>query len=135
MEIPTIHNCYHYRYFKSQWAMPISYDFEFYDTFNYQIMKIKESGVLQFIMKSYENKYRGIKRTCENPKRQKGSPIDMYTIIILVIFFIGGICSSILFLLIENCWKFVKQKQEGEHVANDCSESANSTSLGLQHSI
>ena len=107
--------------------MPISYDFEFYDTFNYQIMKIKESGVLQFIMKSYENKYGGIKRTCENPKRQKGSPIDMYTIIILVIFFIGGICSSILFLLMENCWKFGKQKKERKDVVNDYSENACNT--------
>jgi hypothetical protein len=91
--------------------MPISTSLEFYDTFNYQIMKIKESGILHYIVKTYETTDGGISRNCENTRRQKGSPIDMYTIISPVILFIGGICASVLLLIIENCWKFGKKKQ------------------------
>ena len=96
--------------------MPISTSFEFYDTFNYQIMKIKESGILHYIVKTYETTDGGISRNCENPRRQKGSPIDMYTIISPVILFIGGICASVLLLIIENCWKFGKKKEEPKAV-------------------
>ena len=71
--------------------MPISTSFEFYDTFNYKIMKMKESGILPFIIKAYETKYGGISRTCESSCRQKGSPIDLYTIITPVLLFMGGI--------------------------------------------
>ena len=62
------------RYFKSQWAMPISKNFEFYDLFNYQIMKIKESGILNFIKQSYEDKYGGIHRKCEFSAPEKTTP-------------------------------------------------------------
>ena len=59
-----------FRYFKSQWAMPISKNFELYDLFNYQIMKIKESGILHFIRQSYGDG--GMTRKCEstNDKRE-----------------------------------------------------------------
>ena len=92
--------------------MPISYKFEFYDTFNYQIMKIKESGLLPFIVKAYENKYGGISRTCENPKREKGSAIDFYTIITPIIIYIGGIIISLFLIILEICWTFWKRKKK-----------------------
>ena len=92
--------------------MPISYEFEFYDTFNYQLMKIKESGLLPFIVKSYENKYGGISRTCENPKREKGSAIDFYTIISPIIIYIGGLLLSFFLIISEIWWAFWKKKKE-----------------------
>ena len=114
--------------------MPISYDFEFYHTFNYQIMKLKESGVLQYIVKTYENKYGGISRNCENLKRQKGSPIDMHTIITPVIFFIGGASISLLFLIIENCWKFGKKAKVQKPADLDYNDSTgNTTDTHISH--
>ena len=107
--------------------MPISTSFEFYDTFNYEIMKIKESGILHYIVKTYETTDGGISRNCENPRRQKGSPIDMYTIISPAILFIGGICASVLLLIIENCWKFGNKKEEPKSVDELYSTSSYST--------
>ena len=53
--------------------MPMSKDFEFYNLFNYQIMKVKESGVFAHIIKNYEDVYGSIKRSCENRRRGKGT--------------------------------------------------------------
>ena len=38
----------------------------------------------------------------ESSSRQKGSPIDLYTIITPVLLFIGGMCASVLTLILEN---------------------------------
>ena len=95
--------------------MPINKDFEFYELFNYQILKIKESGILDYIQKVYQTKYGGIIRQCENSKRQKGSPIDPYTVIAPIIVFLGGLSVCFLILMVENCWSFSKKRKEEEN--------------------
>jgi len=91
--------------------MPISKNFEFLNLFNYQIMKIKESGILNYIEKSYYSKFGGIKRLCESSVRQKGTPIDIYTVISAVMIYISGLSICIFGVILENVWKlFYKRK-------------------------
>ena len=103
--------------------MPISKTFEFYETFNYQIMKIKESGILKYIQHVYEDKYGGIHRTCESSAQEKGSPIDLHTVISAVAIFISGLGASILLLPVEMCWRFYKARLEREEPYSTDTES------------
>ena len=111
---------FYYSYFKSQWAMPINRNFEFYELFNYQILKIKESGNLRFIQHSYEME----SNKCGTSSNQKGSPIDLYTIILAVLVYIGGLGASVLILILENCWKFSRKTKEREHIMEQYSTTA-----------
>ena len=111
---------FYYSYFKSQWAMPINRNFEFYELFNYQILKIKESGNLRFIQHSYEME----SNKCGTSSNQKGSPIDLYTIILAVLVYIGGLGASVLILILENCWKFSRKTKERENIMEQYSTTA-----------
>ena len=84
--------------------MPMSKTFEFYDLFNYQILKIKESGVLNHIITVYQEKYGGLNRPCDSFVRAKGSPIDLHTLASLVVVLLSGIGGSVLVLLLEILW-------------------------------
>ena len=91
--------------------MPIRKNFEFYDLFNYQIMKIKESGILHYIRQSYGDG--GMNRKCESTKRQKGTPIDLYTFITPVLVLFVSFIASFIILIAEICLNYVnKQKQQ-----------------------
>ena len=78
--------------------------------FNYKLMKLKESGVISFILKSYENKYGGISRNCGTLKRQKGTSIDFHTIIAAALVFLVGLLLSILILFGEILLGLVKNR-------------------------
>ena len=74
-------------------------------------MKIKESGILHYIRQSYGDG--SINRKCESTKRQKGTPIDLYTFITPILVLLGSFIASFAILIAEVCLKYVmKQKQQ-----------------------
>ena len=78
-------------------------------------MKIKESGILNHIQHSYEEKYGGIARTCSSGVRSKGTPIDVHTVISALFIFIVGFILTILLMIVENgfkAWKYIKKNKE-----------------------
>ena len=89
--------------------MPMSKDFEFYDLINHQILKIKESGLLQHIQLCYERVYGGVDRTCSSDVRKKGTPIDLHTVISAFGIFLTGFLISNIFFLLENALKKFKR--------------------------
>ena len=102
----------YFRFFKSQWAMPMSKTFEFYDLFNYQILKIKESGVLNHIITTYQEKYGGINRPCDSFTRGKGSPLDLHTMAFLVVVILSGMGGSVVVFMLEVLW-YNRRKYRG----------------------
>ena len=91
--------------------MPISKTFEFYEIFNYSILKIKESGILQYIDKTYQEKYGGIHRACDSPSVPKGTAISLHTVVSAVAVLLAGICAGILLVLLEMCWGCMQVRQ------------------------
>ena len=86
-------------------------------------MKITVSGLLNYIKQSYEDKYGGLHFKCEFSAPEKGSILDMYsihytcqlvyiTIIFAVAVFSSELCTNVLFLMLDNCRRFKKNRQE-----------------------
>ena len=74
-------------------------------------MKIKESGILHYIRQSYGDG--SMTRQCESTKRQKGTPIDLYTFITPVLVLFVSFIASFIILIAEICLNYVnKQKQQ-----------------------
>ena len=117
--------------------MPISKTFEFYDVFNYQIMKLKESGIMTYIEHVYQDKYGGINRPCEFSVRQKGSPIDLYTVISAIAVFITGLVSSVMMVVMEMLFWWFKTKQDRERAREQYTDTTtnNSNSRTSQISV
>ena len=93
----------YFSYFKSQWAMPMSKRFEFYEVFNFSILKLKESGVLQYIDKTYQEKYGGVHRACDSPTNAKGTAIPLHTVVSAIAAMLAGISASAVLVFAEIC--------------------------------
>ena len=114
--------------------MPFSKTFEFYDVFNYQIMRLKESGILKYIEHVYHEKYGGIHRACEFSVQEKGSPIDLYTVVSAVAVFLAGLVMSVMVLVLEMLvgWYMAKQDRAREHYADNSNDNSNDSQISVQ---
>ena len=114
--------------------MPFSKTFEFYDVFNYQIMRLKESGIMKYIEHVYHEKYGGINRACEFSVQEKGSPIDLYTVVSAVAVFLAGLVMSVMVLLLEMLvwWFMAKQDRAREHYADNSKDNNNDSQISVQ---
>ena len=90
------------RYFKSQWGFPLRKDLEFNDIINYSIMKMKDAGIHDSIMRRYDGED-GEARKCG--QRAKGSALSLLGTISFFIILSVGIILSILFLMLEIFWR------------------------------
>ena len=104
--------------------MPISKNFEFYDLFNYQIMKLKESGILHYIRQSYGDG--GMNRKCESTKRQKGTPIDLYNFITPVLVLFVSFIASFTILIAEVCFNYLKKQKKQNSIDGQITGRTNS---------
>ena len=114
--------------------MPFSKTFEFYDVFNYQIMRLKESGIMKYIEHVYHEKYGGIHRACEFSVQEKGSPIDLYTVVSAVGVFLAGLVMSVMVLVLEMLvwWFKAKQDRAREHYADNSKDNNNDSQISVQ---
>ena len=51
-------------------------------------------------------------RQCESTKRQKGTPIDLYTFITPVLVLLGSFIASFIILIAEVCLNYVKKQNQ-----------------------
>ena len=99
------------RYFKSQWGFPMRKDMEFNDLIDMTIIKMKDAGIHDSIMRRYGDAEGG-SGNCG--KRVKGSSLNLFTtVFFFIILFVGIVLSSLLFLL-EISWSKCKQEKSKE---------------------
>ena len=76
--------------------MPMSKTFEFYEVFNFSILKLKESGVLKYIDKTYQE-------ACDSPINAKGTGIPLHTVVSAIAAMLAGISASAVLVFAEIC--------------------------------
>ena len=78
--------------------MPVKKNFEFYELFNLNILKLRESGIQFEIFKKYGFKHNG---NIECGTWQKGSAIGMESVISAIIIMLGGIFLPLIIFVVE----------------------------------
>ena len=89
------------RYFKSQWGFPLRKDLEFNDLIDLTILKMKDAGIHDSIMRRY-GVGKGEAGHCL--KRAKGSSLNIFTTVFSFFVLLVGIVLSILMLVMEVVW-------------------------------
>ena len=99
-----------FSYFKSQYGWPLRDDLEFKDLINYSIMKMKDAGIHDSIMRRYDG---GDGKPGKCGQRAKGSALNIFGTISFFIILSVGIIVSILFLGLEFLWRaFAQEKKD-----------------------
>ena len=98
-----------FRYFKSQWGFPLKNDLEFNDLIDLNILKMKDAGIHNSVMRRYDEV-----EAVDCQKRQKGSSLNLFaTIFIFIILLFGIVLSSFLFVM-ELVWSTYIGKEKDQ---------------------
>ena len=100
-------NC---RYFKSQWGFPLKEDLEFNDLIDLTILKIKDAGIHESIMRRYGDLEGG--GHCG--KRAKGSFLNFFATAFFFIVLSVGIVLSMFLFFMKVAWSKCKNRDSKE---------------------
>ena len=99
-----------FRYFKSQLGFPLRNDLEFNDLIDFTILKMREVGIHDSLMRRYDGED-GEVSSCG--KKEKGSSLNIFATIFAFIVLSLGIVLSTLLLVMELVWsKCVKKEND-----------------------
>ena len=88
---------------------------EFNDLIDYNILKMKDSGIHDSIMRRYD----GIEELGKCGKREKGSSLGLSDTIFFFLVFTGGVGLSIFTLILEILWSSDKRRKRQTEKAQE----------------
>ena len=84
-------------------------NFEFHELFNFMILKMRETGIQDYIFKQYARK-RGAKSECGN--KDKFLPLNLEAVISAFLVYMAGLGFCVKILMFEIFWVKMKNKNE-----------------------